>query len=222
MRTHRASLFRRRPTRGRFVPLGRHGEASRQFQSPGNWQRNWRSGGTKARIHLRKPLSFQAALGLHGFEQLPSPCVAQTGRGTGTAEADVPSDPAHDCDSGPKEGHGERRSGDDATLPNGYHDRCLYAGTPGRRAATVNSIHLELMGTGTSGPQSAASGTRSSIPARQHPNQSDRVNMTGRTRDREPATGKGGKATSEPSAKKVLKFAAKLLPNGESGDLLNA
>ena len=88
--------------------------------------------------------------------------------------------------------------------------------------ATVNSIHLELMGTGTSGPQSAASGTRSSIPARQHPNQSDRVNMTGRTRDREPATGKGGKATSEPSAKKVLKFAAKLLPNGESGDLLNA
>src|SRR5208337_4796893 len=88
--------------------------------------------------------------------------------------------------------------------------------------ATVNSIHLELMGTGTSGPQSAASGTRSSIPARQHPNQSDRVNMTGRTRDREPAPGKGGKATSEPSAKKVLEFAAKLLPNGESGDLLNA
>jgi len=88
--------------------------------------------------------------------------------------------------------------------------------------ATVNSIHLELMGTGTSGRQSAASGTRSSIPARRHPNQSDRVNMTGRTRDREPATGKGGKATSEPSAKKVLKFAANLLPNGESGDLLNA
>ncbi len=67
--------------------------------------------------------------------------------------------------------------------------------------ATVNSIHLELMGTGTSGPQSAASGTRSSIPARQHPNQSDRVNMTGRTRDREPATGKGGRATAEPSCK---------------------
>jgi hypothetical protein len=88
--------------------------------------------------------------------------------------------------------------------------------------ATVNSIHLELMGTGTSGPQSAASGTRSSIPARQHPNLSDRVNMTGRTRDREAASGKGGKATSEPSQKKVLKFAANLLPNGESGDLLNA
>ena len=71
-------------------------------------------------------------------------------------------------------------------------------------------------------PESAASGTRSSISARQHPNLSDRVNMTGRTRDREPATGKGGKTTSEPSQKKVLKFAANLLPNGESGDLLNA
>ena len=88
--------------------------------------------------------------------------------------------------------------------------------------ATVNSIHQELMGTGTSGRQSAASGTNSSTPARQHPNKSDRVKITGRTRERDAATWKGEKTTSKPSAMKVLKFAANLLPNGESADLLNA
>jgi hypothetical protein len=223
MRTHRASLIQETTYKGKIRSFGKDTGKPHDSSNRRNWQRNWRSGGKPKQgsisggLHLSRPL-----WGLHGFEQLPSPCVAQTGRGTGTAEADVPGHPAHHRDSGPKEGHGQGCSGHDATLPNGYNDDVYMQELPEGVRATVNSIHLELMGTGTSGPQSAASGTRSSIPARQHPNQSDRVNMTGRTRDREPATGKGGKATSEPSAKKVLKFAANLLPNGESGDLLNA
>src|ERR1035438_5067992 len=45
-----------------------------------------KQGSISGSLYLSWPL-----WGLHGFEQLPSPCVAQTGRGTGTAEADVPS-----------------------------------------------------------------------------------------------------------------------------------
>jgi integrase len=40
----------------------------------------------------------------------------------------------------------QRRSGDDAALPNGYHDRCLYAGTPGRRAGDCQLDSLGVDG----------------------------------------------------------------------------
>jgi len=72
--------------------------------------------------------------GLHGYEQLPSPCVAQAGRGVGTAETDVPGDPAHHRYAGPEEGYGEGCAGHDAALTNGHDDGCLYAGATRRRA----------------------------------------------------------------------------------------
>jgi len=74
--------------------------------------------------------------------------------------------------------------------------------------ATVNSIHHELMGTGTDGP------------SKQHP--SDVAAMKTTTTEGNGSSGKGETTNSKPSGTKVLKFAAKMLPNGKSGDLLNA
>ena len=58
-----------------------------------------------------------------------------SGKGPRTAEADLPSDPAHDSDAGAEEGNGEGRSGTSPAFPCGHNDRRVYAGNPGERAS---------------------------------------------------------------------------------------
>ena len=88
--------------------------------------------------------------------------------------------------------------------------------------ATMNSIHQELMATGTNGRESATYGAGSSTPAIEHPNKHAEVKMSSPTREGKESSEKGENINSRPSATKVLKFAAKMLPSERRGDSLNA
>jgi integrase len=93
---------------------------------------------------------------------------------------------------------------------------------------TVNSIHQELKS--DKGTRKAASagtvsvGTRpaSSKPANRGFGQGDVLKMWATKPELSSAPEEEGDKDSRPSGTKVLKFAANLLPNGKSGDLLNA
>jgi len=77
------------------------------------------------------------------FFQMPKG-AAQAGAGPRTAEADLSSDPAHDCDVGAKEGNGEGRSGTSPALPGGHNDRRRHAGDSGDRRSDREPINAEL------------------------------------------------------------------------------
>jgi integrase len=88
--------------------------------------------------------------------------------------------------------------------------------------ATINSIHQELMGTGTDGRESATYDSGSSSPAIEHPTERAEVTMAATTRKGKESSEQGENIISRPSGTKVLIFAAKMLPKGKRGDLLNA
>jgi hypothetical protein len=75
--------------------------------------------------------------------QLPPAGVSQIGEGPRTAEADLPSYPAHDSDAGAEEGNSEGRSGTSPAFPCGHNDRRVYAGDS-RRTSKQASTRLTL------------------------------------------------------------------------------
>jgi len=75
--------------------------------------------------------------------------------------------------------------------------------------ATINSIHQELMGTGTDGRESATYDSGSSSPAIEHPADRAEVTMAATTREGKESSEQGENIISKPSGTKVLQFAAK-------------
>jgi|ERR1700677_4213655 len=78
--------------------------------------------------------SLRANSGLASNEYFMPAGAAQIGERPRTAEADLPSDPAHDSDAGAEEGNSEGRSGTSPAFPCGHNDRRVYAGNPRERA----------------------------------------------------------------------------------------
>ena len=87
--------------------------------------------------------------------------------------------------------------------------------------ATINSIHQELMGTGTDGRQPATSDASSSSPAIEHPTERAEVTMAATTKEGKESSEQKQNMSPQPSGTKVLIFAAKMLPKVKKGDLLN-
>jgi hypothetical protein len=136
--------------KGKIRPWGKTKKVSRSFTFRGSSRTIWRHGVWSVRNELERPrpktgrsLRFCC---LRTTSSLPTmlegssiPTIfgagaSQTGPRSGTAEADVSSHPAHDCDSGSEEGHRQGRAGLDATFSHGNHHRHLHAGNSGRRA----------------------------------------------------------------------------------------
>jgi hypothetical protein len=81
--------------------------------------------------------------------------------------------------------------------------------------ATINSIHQELMSTGTDGRESATCDAGSSSPAIEQPNESAEVTMAATTREGKESSEQGENISSKPSGTKVFDICCQNAAKGE-------